>query len=1066
MALNKRAARVFCFSILIPLLILLDGLPVAEAAETVEWPINAEQKPSTVTAADGAFLFEGLAVGTHQVYLDPATLPVDLRPVPGAPAVTLWVDPGQSLVSDLIGGGVRLSVTYDRSDASIRGVVFWDRDGDGRQGAGEEGLAGVTVIDPTIHQYFVPFDDANLIRMLSDSNVCQGGGGSPVRDFLASRISLTASSDRTIYYYDHHEDDYDADPLNPGPTTEVGVLDAGETRIFADDIDTTDLHNPSSLYYDGRDRITVFGEEASVMRGAFPSLMDSVIGSRLAGAWEIEQKADCGAAYVIPAGEDWGPGSDFEFTGASVMALEDNIAVYRNGVLVDTLDMGETVLVNGAGDGAGVGGLDSGDTFTTTGPAQVHVYSSICTLGGLPLWSGNGYNLEPQCQWTNDYWSPVPRRTIGPTCGNEADMDVFLYNPGLTATLRVDDGVMYTVTLRPGSRSVGDLIAPGLFSDTHGVRLYTPNGEPFWGVVNVDTGKTAFEWGYSLIDANELSSQVVIGWAPGNDASPPLAQYPPNGNLVWVTPVTDTRVYVDLDQDGFPDLVDCNGDGAVRDTGVDGVCDEPDADVGIALAAGQTLRVADPFDADMTGALIYTENLNEKIAVAWGADPCVAGPRLPYLDMGYTVLPIAIPSLIKYDALAQDADGSSDISRGDILSYTIVLYNNGMGPMHNVVLTDVLPFTYTEFVVGSLASTLPYVDDDYYGNGAWGYVPVDSGPPYNTDPNVEQFRLFWNEILGQQTVTVTFQMRIRTDVPPDVEQISNLAVVVSDETPPKQSEDPQDPIDPSTDTPLGQPILWLDKLPSDPGTVRPGDPLTYTIVVSNVGTANALSALVVEQLPPWLTYVPGTLDLTWPVARVVTSTVPVTYTYDFDGLYGDNFDNVDRTSSTGWDGSDGTLDWLGKWEEVGDDGVLLAGDVLVPSTANANTPPSYVFVTDTDGQDSGLRRCADLSDFVAPRLSFNLRCNLVVSDSDDYYRVTVTSTLALTPNNLFREIYDNDSEWVTRDTSLAAYAGHDEVCITLVGEEGLDDTPPTPPYADDDEFVRFDDVYIYQQFQL
>ncbi len=996
----------------------------------------------TRTDDAGRYRFENLPRGTHKVTLDPTTLPPSLRPAEGEAVPTLWVIPGQEQTSEALASGVRFTVAYNQDSGAITGLVFWDADGDGRQGPGEIGLAGVTVIDPTIHQYFVPFNDRNLIEMFMASNACQGYQASvPVSDTLTSGVSIVASSNGTLYYYDHWEDDYDPDPLQPGPTTEVGTLDAGRVRLFSNDIDTTRLGG-SRLYYDGRDRITVVGGDAAVIRYAYPSLADSEIGPMLAGAWEIEQTANWGTAYVIPAGEDWGLSSDFAFTGASFMALQNNTLVYRNGALAATLDMGETFFVNGAGDLAGGGGLDSGDTFTATAPIMGQMYSSVCNVNLIGPWAGNGYTLEPTVHWTSDYWSPVTSR-LG--C-NGANTDIFVYNDNPNAiTVTVDDGTIPpTDIILPPQSSSSVRALWGNLSGTRGVHLYAPGGEPFWGVVNFDTLRSYYEWGFSLMPGRDLSAQVVLGWSPGNSGRPPLAQYPPNGNLAWVTPVTDTVVFVDLNGDGTPDQIDCNGDGDTDDPLVDGVCNELTSNTGITLTQGQTLRVADPTDADLSGAFIYSQDLNKKIAVVWGEDSCVAATGLPYLDLGYTVLPLGTPYFSKSDALAQDVDRSGDITPGDVLTYTIVILNSGMGPMNNVVMTDVLPYTYTDFVAGSIDVTVPpptgvVAYDD--GSGLFTHTLQPTGT-FGVDPAVQQLRITWPQINGQQTVTVTLRVQIQQGVPPDIRGILNRAIVSSSETPPTDSD---------TDTPLGAPVLQLTKLVGN-STVRPGGLLTYTVVVSNVGTAAALSALVVDDLPPWMTYVSGTLDLTWPVAHAVTTSTPITRAIqDFFGTVGDNFDNISHTATTDWAGNDGTISWMGDWSEVGDDGAATTGNVQVLTDANYNSPTSYLRIAGTGGGlDHGLLRCADLSQFVEPHLSYKLRGDLVVPGLDDFYGITVTSTVAPTPVPLIHQTYNGP--YVSRDLSMLGYGGHSQVCITFYGEAGLEIG----------EYVRFDDIFIYE----
>jgi hypothetical protein len=288
-----------------------------------------------------------------------------------------------------------------------------------------------------LFQYYVPFDDRDLRNLFDASDRCQPSPSTPptwVGDFLASNVSVTATSDGTTIYYDHWEDGYDVDPLSPGPTTEVRILNAGDVWFITEDIDVSTTPWGSIFFHDGRDRLTVYGTEVSLVRSVAPG-SDSDIGARLAGAWEVAPTSSWGQAYVIPAGEDWGSGSDFEFTAATITAWITGTQLFYNGAPVATLPAGGVYFVNGVGDGTG---LSSGDSFTATQPIQVHSYSSICDTGG-EFWSGNGYALMPVEQWRNEYWSPVPNRT---SC-SVASTDIFVYNNGGgDIGLSVDDGVL------------------------------------------------------------------------------------------------------------------------------------------------------------------------------------------------------------------------------------------------------------------------------------------------------------------------------------------------------------------------------------------------------------------------------------------------------------------------------------------------------------------------------------------------------------------------------------------------------------------------------------------------
>ncbi len=125
---------------------------------------------------------------------------------------------------------------------------------------------------------------------------------------------------------------------------------------------------------------------------------------------------------------------------------------------------------------------------------------------------------------------------------------------------------------------------------------------------------------------------------------------------------------------------------------------------GILLNSGQMVRVSDSVDHDMTGAIIASQGNPFPLAVVWGEDACIAGPRDPFLDLGYTVLPLPVPEISKSSRLLIDADRSGDISPGDTLEYNIQITNNGVGPIEQPVLLDTLPYTFTDYLIGTITS--------------------------------------------------------------------------------------------------------------------------------------------------------------------------------------------------------------------------------------------------------------------------------------------------------------------------------------------------------------------------
>jgi uncharacterized repeat protein (TIGR01451 family) len=364
--------------------------------------------------------------------------------------------------------------------------------------------------------------------------------------------------------------------------------------------------------------------------------------------------------------------------------------------------------------------------------------------------------------------------------------------------------------------------------------------------------------------------------------------------------------------------------------------------------------------------------------------------------------------------------------------------------MNNVVLTDPLPYNYTNFVVGSLSVTTP---------------PPIGAREYSTDsvhfaevfenPDIQALRVTWPSIGPGRMATVTFRVQIRTDIPVDVDEICNLAVVDSDETDPTLSGDPDAPDGSATCTPIGRPLLSIDKRVSPP-TVQPGGRITYTLVVSNYGNGVALLTTITDVLPSWVEYVPHTLDLSWPIAQVEITTRTLPSTSSFHGNYADDFD-LTVTQTTHYTGNDGSLRWSTDWTEVNDDvpsdpgngevQVRMDRDPLSETVYLALSAPADLRITDADDDDSGVQRTMDLSDFVSPTLRYYVSGDTDL-DGDDWYRVEVTGLAD------FEEQYDG--EYTIRERDIFTAAGDPAVTLGLFATSGLDAG----------EFYRFDHIAI------
>jgi uncharacterized repeat protein (TIGR01451 family) len=816
--------------------------------------------PSVLTDAQGRFRFDGLRSSSHILRLDPRSLP-DFELSPERSILTLSPGATRSLA---VAPGLALRATYHGDGAVLDGVLFRDHDGDGLQSAGELGLAGARVIDPDIYQYFVPFNDNNLYTSFSDVLVPTGclvpPPPDPTSSIIDSTISLTGSSAGTQVFYDHWEDGYDADPIVPAPgsSTVLLTVNAGIVQTWRNNIPIPRAQ--ASLLFDGRDRITVIGQPVAAVRAAWLTSP----GTLLAGAWEMPKVSDWGANYTIPIGEDLGRGvgtapfSDFDYVSASIMAAYDatvvRIDANADGVfeISDTINAGEAIFVRGSVDPATIS-IRSGAQVSASLPVQVQVRAGNCRAP----YSGRSYTLVPVEKWSNDYWSPITSFlftpgvcTVGyspPQPNQSADVDIYIVNPN-PAPLAVsfeNPGGAGTLTI-PARTTASYLKLlttqtpqnPPVRSNTQGVHLSASS--PFWAVTAVDTTSLSnngadFDWSYSLIPANQLSAQVVLSWAPGNANIPPTAQ--PNGSTVYVQAVADgTLVRADLNGDTVPDNFDINGDGDALDANAYGY-NETTSAAGVLLNRGQTVRVSDPNDHDMTGAIIRSQDNVHPLAVVYGEDACRAQRALPFLDLGYTVLPLPIPEMNKTSRLLIDADRSGDISPGDTLEYNIQVFNNGFGPILNPVLLDTLPYTFTDFVVGSITSTptplAPFTYDD--GSGTFTHTP--SGV---YDDLVHQIRASYPTILPGTGIAVRLQIILARQIPPNVFSVINRAELSSSNTP---------TVGAKVTSPINQVDLLIHK--TDGRTiVEGGERLTYTLTYTNAGPGIAYNTIMTDTLPP------------------------------------------------------------------------------------------------------------------------------------------------------------------------------------------------------------------------
>jgi len=561
---------------------------------------------------------------------------------------------------------------------------------------------------------------------------------------ICSTVSLVATADYQIIYYDHWEDGYEADLLHPvqsttqvygdGDPTNGGmgsdVLLAGDDINLASNRNATGptaingyvpvdpARNPADIRYDGRDRIISSGGPVDLTHAMWP-LNNSWVG----GAWEVYSRqayADT-YSYRLPVGEDlytFGGGDvgtypDFRNVYLQLGVFEDNTTVsIDNGTDIVNLTLARGQMYSSMGyiDSASARSItiNVGTTIRSNKPAQVGLLTGAGGSGG---YQGRFLIILPDQMLGSDYVLPVPSGDPG----HEAE--IYLSNPnsfpitvhaydGGTQTSLVISPTAYISSTVPYSQKRG-----GYVPADSAARFTSPDGG-FGVVVCADTSNVEYSWGYSAIPSKYFTQDYYVSWAPGSYNTPPTE----NGSPVWVAPLADgTTFYVDFSP-------------------VDGVVDET-----FTLDTLQQWRIFDP-DNDNTGMHVWATG---EFAIVWGEDPRTADPSNPYLDMGFTTLPLLQRWLDPVLTLDKDAEPTVLPPAGGAVTFTLQAraYN---APLANVDITDTLPLNWT-YVPGSTHVTYP--------DGSTGHP----------DPTIDDRTLFWDlsaPLDPNQSLTLDFQAQI------------------------------------------------------------------------------------------------------------------------------------------------------------------------------------------------------------------------------------------------------------------------------------------------------------------
>jgi len=595
---------------------------------------------------------------------------------------------------------------------------------------------------------------------------------------IVTTISISVLRDGSVIYYDHWEDGLESNIIAPiQSSTQVwgdgdpsnGSVTAGDVLSAGDIITLQNIvvlpRDSNALFFDGGDKITSVGGSIAATLAVWPNRLPShptLDGILFAGAWELYPTSRWGQTYIIPVGEDLsGLRGGFTTVGVNIQAVADGTSVQFDLDADGSPDPGSPVVLNEGQQFTQVSGVNVGAQVQASAPVQVHVF----TGNPASTYEARAYTILPRNQWGDDYLAP-----------RSSDGDYWLYNPDSTDLVVSAQTIVGTTAITiPANSTVRYPPPPAPLLSSTGMRFTSTDGRPFYGVAALDQDQNQ-DWGYALLPINNLASQALVGWAPGNNNSPPDGDQ----SQIYVTAVTTTTVFVDYDSNG---------------TGDNSFLVPPLAEV----------PIADP-DHDLTGARLYTTDGTPFIAV-WGQDQG-APNALPSIDVGTNIVPLVAPSIQKTYSLVQGGYSCGTVTRGHTLRFQLWAYNDSANVIPSAVISDTLRAGLA-YVPGSTTVGGSPIPDDSLGSTLF---PLDEG-----GHNI-------GEIPGMGFVPVTYDAVIQTDG-----VYGNRVEFVSPAT--------ADPAEIEVSLPLRVAGYEVAKTLIDPsnGVVSPGQVITFGLTITNTG---------------------------------------------------------------------------------------------------------------------------------------------------------------------------------------------------------------------------------------
>ncbi len=797
-------------------------------------------------------------------------------------------------------------------------------------------------------EYIVPFDE-DIFAYITDPLVNVAVGANYTTQTV---ISITAWTDAVTIYYDHWENGYNFDPLNPDATTdEKYTLNQGQTLSFQSAATPRPrtgadgnsyigaagncnaqvapaaslIRNTLNFCYDGRDRVYTVGGATTLTRGGWINSPNPPpeLGIRAAVGEEVFPLAPQLIKYILPFGES-NTRADYNRVSALIQATEDNTTLqidfngdgtfdgfnpangYRTartscapGCLVTsiTLNRGQSYILDQDSDGTLGGLLPAGIVILGSKTLQVEYFYGQANAG---IYDTRAISAYPRGFWSNEYYAPADGAAAGNT-------DILLYNPNNSAITVNWETATTTGTFNIAASTSTFFQANSGIYVPQGSAVYLKGTGTFWGTSDVDSNSGNYDWGYSLVPTYLLQTDQNVSYAPGN--SPVLACNDAGGqgraNGLFITPAQDnTTIFIDKNGDGVPDT-DASMEVLLGTT--------PVAATGLGYRANrlQSLYVTGSSSGttagslcDLTGAHVWATG---PFTMAYGENPDKA-TAVGGLDLGYTILPG--PDNWMDLALTTSKTTNpvivSTVAGATTVTYTIVVDSHEFN-IDAVNVVDNLPANWA-FVNNSATITYPNLSQT---TGA-------AANPTVALPNLTWGSGLLGNLLPNQRITITFQA-VTTAVFTNGAITQNNVTTTGTRTVGGVTQTFKAKslaFNTYSDGSFGMNVTKTSSVPlATP--VSPGDTLTYTVTVANPATNILTAATLYDALPNGVTYVAASGSVTCELPRNVR----------------DEFAAAAYTNN----GPNNTNNWATNWTETDafGSGATGAGGGFVLVTGNA-----------------------------------------------------------------------------------------------------------------------------------